>query len=585
MAEKRKYWLHRITGGENGTILSVPLLRDHNLLSIGWSFISTHDVAVDIQRRGIDAIRETYSREGASWSRNAYSLLNFVKKMRDNDIVVVPMGAYINIYRLVGDDILTNDNIPSEYLEKSHVIKQSDGLYTTDGQFIDLGFYRKVEPVALNILRDKTAQDLHKKTKVLSTNLNITDVSKSIEELLLESDIRDRTILRSTAINELLIKNYKNIESLHLTDLRLVNLIVGKNNVGKSNVLEAISLYINNWSLDSLLNILNKRKEKTDDFLKATFNQSEDMQLNNFAPILPNRDTNFLKRNSNNEIVIGGNNHYLHFALMNAYYRIDSGTVANRLYQLTPYTNRISKISSNSEFVLSVLDKDNNNSTASIEKNDVSLTTRQLFRLTKSGLDYTNNTDGEIHPSQLINCKSLSTDLAQQLWGEFSLTSKEQDILNALKLINDQIEDFNFVNIDGRIIPLVKILKETDGRQQYIRMPLSELGDGLVHVLNIVVALISCQDGVLLIDEAESGLHYTTQMKLWQMIFDLAARYNVQIFATTHSNDCVNAFAKNARSNQAIMFRLNKSKNGIVAMPFSEMNRIDFALDNNIDLR
>ncbi len=585
MAEKRKYWLHRITGGENGTILSVPLLRDHNLLSIGWSFISNHDVAMDIQRRGIDAIRETYSREGASWSRNAYSLLNFVKKMRDNDIVVVPMGAYVNVYRLIGNDILTNDNIPSEYLEKSNVIKQSDGLYTTDGQFIDLGFYRKVEPIALNILRDKTAQDLHKKTKVLSTNLNITDVSRSIEELLLESDVKDRTILRSTAINELLIKNYKNIESLHLTDLRLVNLFVGKNNVGKSNVLEAISLYINNWSLDSLLNILNKRKEKTDDFQKATFNQSEEIQLNNFAPILPNRDTNFLKRNSNNEIIIGGNNHYLHFALMNAYYRIDSGTVANRLYQLTPYTNRISKISSNSDSVLSVLDKDNNNSTASIEKNDVSLITKQLFHLTKSGLDYTNNTEGEIHPSQLINCKSLSTDLAQQLWGEFSLTSREQDILNALKLINEQIEDFNFVNIDGRIIPLVKILKETDGRQQYIRMPLSELGDGLVHVLNIVVALISCQDGVLLLDEAESGLHYTTQMKLWQMIFDLAARYNVQIFATTHSNDCIDAFTKQSLDGDGILIRIEKRGDKLHAQSYIDKEQVMSMRSNDMEIR
>lgn len=585
MAEKRKYWLHRITGGENGTILSIPLLRDHNLLSIGWSFISSHDVAVDIQRLGIEAIREIYSRKGASWSRNVYSLLNFAKNMRENDIVVVPMGAYINIYRLIGNDILTNDNIPSEYLEKSNVIKQSDGLYTTDGHFIDLGFYRKVEPIALNILRDKTAQDLHKKTKVLSTNLNITDVSRSIEELLLESDVKDRTILRSTAINELLIKNYKNIESLHLTDLRLVNLFVGKNNVGKSNVLEAISLYINNWSLDSLLNILNKRKEKTDDFQKATFNQSEDIQLNNFAPILPNRDTNFLKRNSNNEIVIGGNNHYLHFALMNAYYRIDSGTVANRLYQLTPYTNRISKISSNSESVLSVLDKDSNNSTASIEKNDVSLITKQLFRLTKSGLDYTNNTEGEIHPSQLINCKSLSTDLAQQLWGEFSLTSREQDILNALKLINEKIEDFNFVNIDGRIIPLVKILKETDGRQQYIRMPLSELGDGLVHVLNIVVALISCQDGVLLLDEAESGLHYTTQMKLWQMIFDLAARYNVQIFATTHSNDCINAFRMNNHTQNGLIYRIEHIKQRIHLQRYDDDRQLEFLMGNDIDIR
>ena len=148
-------------------------------------------------------------------------------------------------------------------------------------------------------------------------------------------------------------------------------------------------------------------------------------------------------------------------------------------------------------------------------------------------------------------------------------------------MIDDQIEDFNFVHVESRIVPMVKINK----KGQYIRMPVSELGDGLVHVLNIIVALLSCPNGVLLLDEVESGLHYTTQMKLWQLIFKLADQYNVQIFATTHSNDCLNAFAKNAQNNQAIMFRLNKVENGIIAMPFSEMDRIGFALDNNIDLR
>ena len=67
MAEnKRKYWLHRITGGVNGTILSYPLLRNYKLISIGWSFLSSQEIAKDIQDRGEVAIREAYEKEGAS---------------------------------------------------------------------------------------------------------------------------------------------------------------------------------------------------------------------------------------------------------------------------------------------------------------------------------------------------------------------------------------------------------------------------------------------------------------------------------------------------------------------------------------
>lgn len=585
MAEnKRKYWLHRITGGVNGTILSYPLLRNYKLISIGWSFLSSQEVAKDIQERGEVAIREAYDKEGASWSRNAYSLLNFVYRMHADDIVVVPMGASINIYRFTDEKIYTNDNIPDDYLEKVNVIKHSDGLSTRDGQEIDLGFYRKVEPVVLNIPRSQVDKDLYKKAKAFQTNLNISDVSKSVNKLIsqAEEDATPHNLNSANIITDFEIKNYKNINDIHLKDLRQVNLFVGKNNVGKSNLLEAISLYANNWSLKGLLQILGNRKEKTDDFVKSAFNQSTQYLLNNFAPVLPFRATSFFVRDTNNTIVLGNKDGYLQLALMNAYFRNDAGTEANRLYQLTPYSSRTSKISSNVELVLTVVKLDTNNSTASAIRQDVSTKIVQLIQFTKSGLDYTNYVKQDRERAcQLISCKSLSTELAQQLWADFSLTNKEYEVLDALKLIDDQIEDFNFIHVESRIVPMVKINK----KGQYIRMPVSELGDGLVHVLNIIVALLSCSNGVLLLDEVESGLHYTTQMKLWQLIFKLADQYNVQIFATTHSNDCLNAFAKNAQNNQAIMFRLNKVENGIIAMPFSEMDRIGFALDNNIDLR
>ena len=112
----RNYWLHRITGGENGKILSYPLLFDCGILSIGWSFISTSAIAEDIQKRGKIAIKEAYAAEGETWSKNANSLLNFVYNMHEGDVVVVPLGAYINIYRLV-DDIQEEAREPPFFLK------------------------------------------------------------------------------------------------------------------------------------------------------------------------------------------------------------------------------------------------------------------------------------------------------------------------------------------------------------------------------------------------------------------------------------------------------------------------------------
>jgi AAA15 family ATPase/GTPase len=53
----------------------------------------------------------------------------------------------------------------------------------------------------------------------------------------------------------------------------------------------------------------------------------------------------------------------------------------------------------------------------------------------------------------------------------------------------------------------------------------------------------------LLIDEFENGLHYIVQEPLWQMIFTVAQQLNVQVFATTHSEDCLRSFAEVLKDN------------------------------------
>ncbi len=68
----------------------------------------------------------------------------------------------------------------------------------------------------------------------------------------------------------------------------------------------------------------------------------------------------------------------------------------------------------------------------------------------------------------------------------------------------------------------------------------------MLRALGISLALVNVKDGILLIDEFENGLYYSVQPDLWQSIFRVARRLNVQVFATTHSWDCVEGFQKAA---------------------------------------
>jgi hypothetical protein len=58
----------------------------------------------------------------------------------------------------------------------------------------------------------------------------------------------------------------------------------------------------------------------------------------------------------------------------------------------------------------------------------------------------------------------------------------------------------------------------------------------------------------------ENGLHWSVQEKIWVALFKLASELNIQIFATTHSDDAVKAFSAvaNARAEEGILIKLVK---------------------------
>jgi predicted ATP-dependent endonuclease of OLD family len=68
--------------------------------------------------------------------------------------------------------------------------------------------------------------------------------------------------------------------------------------------------------------------------------------------------------------------------------------------------------------------------------------------------------------------------------------------------------------------------------------------------LQLVLGIQPAAGGVLLIDEFENGLHFSVQKRLWELIFELAKTLDIQVFATTHSWDCIEAFTHAAETKQ-----------------------------------
>ena len=103
-------------------------------------------------------------------------------------------------------------------------------------------------------------------------------------------------------------------------------------------------------------------------------------------------------------------------------------------------------------------------------------------------------------------------------------------------------------------------------------------------MLGIILSLINAKQGIILIDEIENGIHYSIHSKLWELIFTLSEELQVQIFATTHSWDCIEEFQHSVRGEEGMLIRLEERQGEIVPILF-DAKRLSIATRQDIEVR
>lgn len=89
-------------------------------------------------------------------------------------------------------------------------------------------------------------------------------------------------------------------------------------------------------------------------------------------------------------------------------------------------------------------------------------------------------------------------------------------------------------------------------------VPLPLLGDGMGRLLSILLAIPNVPGGIILIDEIENGLHHSVMVKIWKAIAQAARQSDVQVFATTHSWECIRAAHEAFTASETYDFRLHR---------------------------
>jgi len=157
---------------------------------------------------------------------------------------------------------------------------------------------------------------------------------------------------------------------------------------------------------------------------------------------------------------------------------------------------------------------------------------------------------------------------------------EEERLVDALKIIEPGVKAVRLLTHGG-----VTMIHVDVGLERFLPLPYG--GEGMVRVAAILLTIINARNGVVFIDEFENGVHYSVLSKLWEATATFAERFNTQLFVTTHSAECVRAahqvFAQ--REYAFRLFRLQREPNRTVSAKSFGREAIEAALKTDLELR
>lgn len=358
-------------------------------------------------------------------------------------------------------------------------------------------------------------------------------------------------------LTDLEITRFRAFDHLKIERLGHVNLIVGKNNVGKSTLLEALRLYTTPDPLPALRDIIYSRDElqnKPDDSAEARDQISASALLSLFNGRLP-------LESLQKPITIGPS-------------KGDKLEIHLTWFHQTP-NNTLAEDAHGRGALVPALEFRRGSASRRIPLD------YQFPPLGRAAFHQESTDLGP--PCVMVPANGFGSIETARMWDQIVLSEWEDEVLSALRILAAKVSRLSFVG-GGRLGERSARVK-VDGEK--VPVPLRSLGDGANRLMGLLLALVEAKSGLLLIDEIENGIHYAALTDIWRSLIRLALRLNVQIVATTHSWDCVTAFQCATLENTAadgVLTRLEQTESGFRAVQFDE-EELNIAAASRIEVR
>lgn len=360
------------------------------------------------------------------------------------------------------------------------------------------------------------------------------------------------------------IRNFRCFEELELDDLERVNLIAGMNNVGKTALLEAIYIHCGGYNPELALhvrafrgfgNMEVKLESWTEHPLSSLFNQfdvSKVIELTGEDTVTTNRS--------------------LWLRVLGEPSEIKRGDLSAPGESVTSYIeDGAAGVLSSSE-VAKVIE---------FEYEGSGKKKKFYMIMDRRGIRVDPTPPAPPFPTFLQGARMRTMFPKQaEFYGNLELYEKQDQVLQTLSIVEPRLKSIRSVAVAGG-----PILHGDIGIGRLIPLPI--MGEGIVRLADVAVKIANAPNGVVLVDEIENGLHYSIMFKVWKAIALAARQSNTQIFATTHSWECVQAAHEAFASEETYDFRLHRldRMNGEITAVTYDQESLDASLKHGLEVR
>lgn len=318
------------------------------------------------------------------------------------------------------------------------------------------------------------------------------------------------------------LKNFRAFEHIRFENLGRANLIIGRNNTGKTSVLEALVMKLGSGEQVTGLPAIFRDRVPKDDFKNFWSYIAHDQKWQGFGVIT------------------------------------DIGGLTSQL-----------------------------NEAGTVSLNDNSGQESQQVAFLK-GKQFHSGRRSSSLKTTILSTKASPPQAISELFNQIAPLNPENE---------DRLEHLLRESIEPRLKRLRYAKpKDTHTHLVYVdlgqgtMLPFTQLGQAFSRVLEIYCEIFANQPKVILIDEIENGLYHEGMEDFWKGLFEVLEDQDVQLFATTHSRECMEAAHRAAGLRKAYPLRFLRldrrvdDPEKIVATTFGQ-EEMQAAMDSEIEMR